>query len=376
MIGNEIPCPDPHQAMHYLLVGRRAEILMASPKVIAHLFNDPLTALGARQISEVVVSNTALRSRVPRPYRHAMMSVPPGENLANNWKACALALLRIHGVDPTKHDFVVVLHTDRDHQHIHLVWSRIGPDASLIRDRMGDGALTQKVCREMEIRFGLRKLVSSLHEVPGVNPSSGERKRKRPKRSEFEMEKRGVLSEKERLRQRLRAAWPAPSEVISYEALTARWREQGIEIEVCKKKTTAGVVYHIDGQRRKASELGKEFQWKALEQHIDRTITPEDIGAIKSVRPGTKPRKLAPVIEEHLQPIAVSAKPIFSRMKPPTPKITVNLLAVMEDAYVRFSAAKNEAERLRRTSRIVPERSKGYPPSPSFRLPGPRPGRH
>lgn len=376
MIGNEIPCPDPHQAMHYLLVGRRAEVVLASPKVVAHLFDDPLTALGARQISDVLISNTVLRSRIPRPYRHIMVSLSPGEDLGKNWKTVALAALRAQGVDPNKHEFVVILHKDKDHLHIHIVWSRIGPDASLIRDRMGDGALTQKVCREMEIRFGLRKLVSSLHEVPGINPSSGERKRKRPKRAEFEMEKRGVISEKERLRQRLRAAWPAPSEVISYEALTARWREQGIEIEVCKKKTTAGVVYLIDGQRWKASDLGKEFQWKALEPHIDRTITPEDIGAIKSVRPGTKPRMLAPVLEEHLEPISISAKPIVSGKKPITPKITVDLFAVMEDAYVRFSAAKIEAERLRRTSRIVPERSKGYPPHPALRLPGSRPGRH
>jgi hypothetical protein len=135
-------------------------------------------------------------------------------------------------------------------------------------------------------------------------------------------------------------------------------------------------VYLIDGQRWKASDLGKEFQWKALEPHIDRTITPEDIGAIKSVRPGTKPRMLAPVLEEHLEPISISAKPIVSGKKPITPKITVDLFAVMEDAYVRFSAAKIEAERLRRTSRIVPERSKGYPPHPALRLPGSRPGRH
>lgn len=376
MIGNEIPCPDPHQAMHYLLVGRKAEVVLASPKVLAHLFDDPLTPLGARQISEVLVSNTVLRSRTPRPYRHTMVSVAPGEDLGKNWRTLALATLRAQGVDPNKHDFVVILHKDKDHLHIHIVWSRVGPDASLIRDRMGNGALTQKVCREMEIRFGLRKLVSSLHEIPGVNPSSGERKRKRPKRHEFEMEKRGVLSETERLRERLRDAWPAPSEVISFEALTARWREQGIEIEVCRKKTTAGVVYHIAGQRKKASDLGKEFQWKALEPHIDRTITPEDIGAIKSIRAGEKPRKLTPVLEEHIEPITRPARPMVSQKKPVFPKITVDLLAVMEDAYVRFSAAKTEAERLRRTSRIVPERGKGYPPRPALRLPGSRHGRH
>ncbi len=367
MIGNPVDCPDIHQAIQYALKGRKATIVLLSPRILASLPADPASLSGARLVADYLAKNRVLRIRVPNPYRHLAISVPPGEDLGARWEAVVKYMLLAHGVDLSKHDYIAIQHQDRPHDHIHLFWCRIGLDGSLIRDRLGDGAVTQKVCRQMEVKYGLRRLQSSISELPGTVTSSGARKRKRPTRAEFEMTKRGVIPEKEQFRTRLTEAWPGPNEVISFEALTKTWMDCGIRIEVCRKGNRVGVVYEIDGQRKKASELGKQFQWQALSPHISTDITTGDIAAIRSIRPGKKRDNLAPMSERMPEQSAIPlAVPEPSQLRK-KPLVEVNLLALMEDTYARFSAATREERRRRLSGLQAPRGGSPGPQDPRLR---------
>ena len=55
--------------------------------------------------------------------------------------------------------YVAVEHNDRHHQHLHLVISRVRPDGSLVRDRLGDYFEAMRVCRQLETEFGLRQVL-------------------------------------------------------------------------------------------------------------------------------------------------------------------------------------------------------------------------
>ena len=347
MIGNPVPMPDPEASVRYVLEGRYATIEYCSPRILANLPHRPDTALGVVQIVTMLAKNTEIRTRVPRPFRHIVISIPPGEQLGDNWRKVIEAILRAHGVDPKLHDFLAIRHHDKPHEHVHIMWCRIGSDGSLLRDHMRDGAITQQVCHRMEKLFNLRRLNSSIPEDRLPFSSTAPRKRKRPSRAEWELTARGVIPKKEMFRNRIRSVWPAAGEIRSFQDLTSRWEKEGIQVELCRKGSRVGMVYVVDGERKKASELGKEFQWGALEPHISRDITNGDISSIRSIRPRTKTvgPTATPIHDVDLAPPSSQVpKPARNTAKP---LIEVDLLASMELAYAQFSAVSKEQQRLR-----------------------------
>jgi len=294
------------------------------------------------------------------------IAIPPGEHLSQEgWKRVAMEMLVAHGVDLAMHEFIVLRHLDRPHDHIHVIWCRIGDDGSLIRDRLGDGALAQEVCRNMEIYFGLRRLVSSIEGFPPSVTSSGERKRKRPSRAVYEMRKRGVVPEVDHFCARLDAAWPKDGEILPFRSLVERWEEAGIRLEVTKKGPRVGLLYEVDGKRKKASDLGEKYKWTSLSLHISGDISAEDLLAIRSIRPTPKVRSFAPRPEPPVQEFAhPSPKPLPDApvtagkqpalVKAPKTPIIPDLLSLVEDAYARFSRSTQEERRARVSARPAP----------------------
>ena len=61
--------------------------------------------------------------------------------------------------------FVAVEHNDRQHQHVHLVVSRVRSDSSLAREQLGDFQKAMAVCRQLEREFGLRRLEAFTPDV-------------------------------------------------------------------------------------------------------------------------------------------------------------------------------------------------------------------
>lgn len=363
MIGQPIPCANATATTVYLLADRVATLAAVSDYLLAQLPHDPCTHSGANRIGELLATFTELRPEIKAPYRHLVLSLPPGESLGKQWVTCAEEMLRALGVDPRRHVFLAVAHHDRPHEHCHLVWNRVGIDGSLIRDQLGDGAIVQQVCRNLEARFGLRPLHSSIPPIPETVASSGKRKQKRPTRAEFEMAKRGIEPDKERMRRKLREAWPSPGEVVHFAELTQRWEARGIQVEMCRKGTRVGLVYLIDGSRKKACELGDEFLWKALEPHIHHDLSPEDVAAIRTIRPGTQPSKGKLPSARSITPEPTPQTPPAGPKRALKPRLDINPLALVEDAYATFSATHKEQQRLRISGLLTPHRGPGHPRS-------------
>lgn len=71
------------------------------------------------------------------------------------WKACAEDFLIWYGLDPDKHPWMMVRHTDKKHDHVHLVVSRIGYERELFKPVYKDSLHAQRVCRRLEEKYGL-----------------------------------------------------------------------------------------------------------------------------------------------------------------------------------------------------------------------------
>jgi relaxase-like protein len=102
-----------------------------------------------RQFKEVQKQNL----NVINPVFHLSLSLPTGEKIPKSRfvdiaKDCARAL------DFAQHQYVVILHKDTAHSHIHLVVNRIGPDKHLL-DGWNRLKQVDQFCREAEQKYEL-----------------------------------------------------------------------------------------------------------------------------------------------------------------------------------------------------------------------------
>ena len=131
-----------------------------------------------RQLSSEFGISRAIRRDVVRPVWHCTLSLPANETLTvEQWDEVAHAHMRNVGLDPARHQFVVVLHTDTDHQHVHIIASRIGLDASLWHG-VNDAFTAQASTQDLEVEFAgyglsVTKGRDVDQEIPGAGPRAG-----------------------------------------------------------------------------------------------------------------------------------------------------------------------------------------------------------
>jgi hypothetical protein len=95
---------------------------------------------------------------VIKPAFHLSLSLPPGDNLSKSQfvdlaQDCAKAL------DFERHQYLVILHKDTPHPHVHVVVNRIGADKHLMTQTNMLKRIDQ-FCREAELKYQLTPVES------------------------------------------------------------------------------------------------------------------------------------------------------------------------------------------------------------------------
>lgn len=349
MIGRHIPAPPmAGPIFRYLISGRQMRVVGGDPRSMACLCPRPDQETLARRLAVSFESTRSLRPEVPSPFRHLVFSADVGESLP--WADIIPTIAAAHGLNSVQHRYLAVEHFDRNFEHIHFVFERVGNDGSLLRDRLRDCAISQAVCRQVEREYGLRVLKSSvsLDEMKSLRrPKS---RKKRESRGEYEIHLRGEPTRKDIALQRLHAVWPKSGEVLSFADFVARLAQARIELLVNKRGSRVGLSYRFDGEEIwNASTLSQGVLWTALEPHISTQISTEDISRIRAARPRTAPKPppiaalpvVAPThVPEHEVP---PSKPFRPHLNPPA----VNLLDLLDEAYASISRSSAQAEAAR-----------------------------
>lgn len=108
-----------------------------------------------RDLAQEFGVSRGLRPECGRPVWHTSLSLPAVEHLTpEQWDEAARKLLAKVGMDPDKHQFVVIRHQDADHEHVHLIASRIGLDGSLWHGQK-EALAVQQATQEIEREMGL-----------------------------------------------------------------------------------------------------------------------------------------------------------------------------------------------------------------------------
>ncbi len=110
----------------------------------------------ARELSAEFRTARNLRPDIEKPVWHASLSLSPDEHLDDEtWQRVVESYLAKMGIDTSEHQFVVIRHSDTDHEHVHIVVNRISMSGATWRP-VFDIRQSHEVMRELEREFGLK----------------------------------------------------------------------------------------------------------------------------------------------------------------------------------------------------------------------------
>ncbi len=203
-----------------------------------------------------------LNPKVNRAVYHASLSLAHKESLDDDtWDEIAHKYLQAMGFDMNQ--YVVVRHTDRTHEHIHIAASRIQLDGTTVSDSWDDRR-SEAVIRKLEQEYNLQSVEPSW-EKDKHSPTTGERR---------QLARTGEESVRVRLQRSLDQAThdhPTMPELIE------RTQQQGINVRVGYTRTgiVKGISYQLDGVAFSGTHLGKAYTFPGLQKHRGVNYSPK-----------------------------------------------------------------------------------------------------
>ena len=237
-----------------------------------YLLDSNMASDNARGLAREFGEIRRLRESLNRSVCHVSIALAPGESLSDNqWRDVASAYLEHMGF--ANNQYVAVRHTDKDHQHIHLVINRIGLDGSVTSDS-NDYRRQEQIMRRLEQRYELQRATPSR-----------EAERKAPSRGELEHALRtGEASVRMRLQELVSKT---VQHVKTLSTFTRALASQGVDVRLNQAKTgrISGISFALDGVCMKGGDLGKAFTWNSLQRQ---GLYHEHDGTSKKYEPGNE----------------------------------------------------------------------------------------
>jgi Relaxase/Mobilisation nuclease domain len=207
-----------------------------------------------RSLSAEFRLSRELNLRVKRAVYHASLSLPKSESLDDGaWMAIAQDYLK--GMRFEGCQFVVYRHTDQDHDHVHIVASRIRLTNGKTVSDSWDYRRSEGVIRQLEQDYQLQAVLPSW-EQEQCAPMTGERR--------F-LEQTGKASVREQLQVILNNV---AQEGLTMPQMIERSLSQGISVRVVQtRKGIRGISYGMDGVAFSGTKLGRAFTFPGLQKY-------------------------------------------------------------------------------------------------------------
>jgi Relaxase/Mobilisation nuclease domain len=203
-----------------------------------------------------------LNSRVKRAVYHSSLSLPKTEQLDDGvWMAIAQDYLQGMGFEDCQ--FVVYRHTDQDHDHIHIVASRIRlTDGKTVSDSW-DYRRSESLIRTLEQNYQLEAVIPSWQQDQRA-PTTGE--------SRF-VERTGILSVRRKLQVLLNEIVQSK---FTMPQVIQQLQRQGVNVRVRQTRSgIRGISYEMEGIAFSGTKLGRAFTFPGLQRHRGIGYEPE-----------------------------------------------------------------------------------------------------
>jgi len=196
-----------------------------------------------------------LNPQLEKAVYHSSLSLPKDEHLDDEtWNAIASEYLA--GMEFVGSQYVVYRHSDRDHDHVHIVASRIRiTDGTTVSDSW-DYVRSEQLIRELEQEYELTPTVSSNQKLDR-GKTSGEMKL---------IERTGTESVREKLQQIIDRE---TEKAIAMPKLIDRLKDRGVDAKVTVTRTgkIKGISYRLDGVATSGTHLGKAYTFGGLQKY-------------------------------------------------------------------------------------------------------------
>ncbi|MEA5553858.1 relaxase/mobilization nuclease domain-containing protein [Anabaena cylindrica UHCC 0172] len=222
-----------------------------------------------RSLAAELQFSTRINPKVTRNVYHVSLSLPHNESLDDDtWHEIAQKYLQAMGF--TMNQYIVVRHTDRTHDHAHIVANRIRLDGTTVSDSW-DYPRSEAVIRKLEKEYNLQSVEPSKRKE-NRSPTTGERR---------QLAITGEESVRVRLQRCLQRALPsldaATHDRPTMPEFIKRSQQQGINVCVGYTRTgkVKGISYQLDGVAFSGTHLGKAYTFPGLQKHLGVTYIPK-----------------------------------------------------------------------------------------------------
>jgi Relaxase/Mobilisation nuclease domain len=196
----------------------------------------------------------SLNRRLKKAVYHASLSLPKTESLnAVQWMAIAQDYLNGMGFEGCQ--YVVYRHSDQDHDHIHIVASRIRlVDGKTVSDSW-DYRRSEELIRKLEQEYQLQSVIPSWEQDQRA-PTTGERRY---------AERTGAVSVRETLQTILNQV---SCDRSTMPQLIDRLQQRNISVKVVQtRKGIRGISYEGNGVAFSGTKLGRAYTFPGLQKH-------------------------------------------------------------------------------------------------------------
>ena len=206
-----------------------------------------------QQLTREFVAARQLRPDIERAVWHCSLSLPPGERPTNEqWNEITKDFMEGMGFSDYT-PYVAVRHNDKEHDHIHIVASRIGGDSKVWVGKW-EAYKAIEVTQRLEEKYDLTRVA--------FKPAQ----KKRPTYKELhKAERTGVTPPRVQLQELIDEV---VADQLTAPQLAQRLEEKGVIVRanVASTGRMNGFSFELDGLAFKGSSLGKAYSWSGLQK--------------------------------------------------------------------------------------------------------------
>lgn len=198
-----------------------------------------------------------LRPNLGKAVYHVSLNLPPGDQLSDK-DFSSLADDYLNGMGFEDNQYLIYMHTDQEHQHLHIIANRVMFSGDVVSDS-GDYKRSQKLVRELERKYRLTVLSDNSFREKAALTQNEIAKALRT----------GDIPVKNLLQERVKVALKSANNVKEF---IDKLKRVGVTPKFNISKSTdrvMGISFKYKDIIYKGSTLGRKFSWNNILKQID-----------------------------------------------------------------------------------------------------------
>ncbi|MGA9380277.1 MAG: relaxase/mobilization nuclease domain-containing protein, partial [Phormidium sp.] len=239
----------------------------------AYIIGGTMCGQTAEALSTEFAITRQLKPHLKMAVFHATLSVDSREKLdsdvENERRWCSVANDYMKAMEFDNSQYVVVKHTDTQHDHIHIVGSRIRFDGTVVDDSW-DYYKSQDVIRALEAKYNLEVLAPSWESEKRAQ-TTGEYRKTR------DTGQKSVRVQLQALIEQCTHDNPTMPELIE------QLQQEDVEVQIRMTRTGCikGISYQLNGIAFNGTQLGKTYTFHGLQKYRGISYDSEDNELLK-----------------------------------------------------------------------------------------------